>query len=106
MSPVTLDCQDVLTVCLSVQACYIVQKLLPEQWEEVPERKKDYIAEPKPNGYRSLHCTVRLPPVTIDCEQAESGEASEQCSLQGGPTCELQIRTQSKSLMSHTRSHV
>ena len=81
---------------LAVQACYVVQGLMTEHWEALPERQKDYIAEAKPNGYRSLHCTIRLPPVTVDCGAVEEGQATEECSLQGGPTCELQIRTQRK----------
>lgn len=78
-----------------MQACYVVQQLMAQHWEAQPDRQKDYIAEPKPNGYRSLHCTIRLPPVTVDCGETEDGHVTEECRLQGGPTCEVQIRTQS-----------
>lgn len=73
-----------------------------ELFEEITSRRKDYIAQPKDNGYQSLHCTVKLPPVTVECEGGYStgldDAALEECLLKEGPTCELQIRTQSKSL--------
>lgn len=82
-----------------VQACYVVASKAMELFEEITNRRKDYIAQPKDNGYQSLHCTVKLPPVTVECEGGYStGLDDEECLLKEGPTCELQIRTQSKSL--------
>ena len=74
-----------------------------ELFEELTARRKDYIACPKENGYQSLHCTVQLPTVTLECEGGQgiglNGIAPEECLPQAGPTCELQIRTQSEILV-------
>ncbi len=53
-------------VRLLPQACYRVRELASGLWERLAERDKDYIAAPKPNGYRSLHSTLRVPSVVLE----------------------------------------
>ncbi|KAK9842544.1 hypothetical protein WJX81_005255 [Elliptochloris bilobata] len=62
-----------------VQACYEVRAVAERLWPPLVARAKDYIAAPKPNGYQSLHVTLRVPGVTAA----------------GATSLELQIRTRS-----------
>lgn len=38
--------------------CYETLSIVHQQWEHVPHEFDDYIANPKPNGYRSIHTAV------------------------------------------------
>jgi len=42
----------------SVAQCYATLDVVHGLWKQVPEEYDDYIARPKPNGYRSLHTVV------------------------------------------------
>lgn len=72
------------------RACYRVREIIRSLWKEVPDRSKDYIAQPKPNGYRSLHMSVDI---------SENGNVR--------PLMEIQIRTAEMDMLAAggTASH-
>jgi GTP pyrophosphokinase/guanosine-3',5'-bis(diphosphate) 3'-pyrophosphohydrolase len=72
-------------ICSSDEECYRVLGVIHKRWRAVPGRFKDYISQPKSNGYRSIHTTVsgrnaRRVEVQIRTQQmhdvAESGIAA------------------------------
>ena len=55
------DVAGVRVICAYVDDIYAVAKTLIQQDDIELIARKDYIANPKPNGYRSLHLIVRVP---------------------------------------------
>jgi guanosine-3',5'-bis(diphosphate) 3'-pyrophosphohydrolase len=45
-------------IVASTEDCYRALGVLHTNWRMIPERFKDFISTPKPNGYRSIHTTV------------------------------------------------
>jgi ppGpp synthetase/RelA/SpoT-type nucleotidyltranferase len=56
---------------LAERACYRLQQLAEALWPPLAQRSKDYIARPKPNGYRSIHLTL-----AASAEEQQPGAAS------------------------------
>jgi guanosine-3',5'-bis(diphosphate) 3'-pyrophosphohydrolase len=45
-------------LCDDLGTCYLALGLIHASFPPIPDRIKDYVARPKPNGYQSLHTTV------------------------------------------------
>lgn len=45
-------------ICKTESDCYRILGAIHRRWRAVPGRFKDYISQPKSNGYRSIHTTV------------------------------------------------
>lgn len=71
------DLSGIRIICGSVENCYTLLGIAHSLWKPVGAGFRDYIARPKPNGYRSLHTSVMF----------DRGPD------EGGKTLEIQIRT-------------
>lgn len=76
-TPYLYDMPVIRIVLKSVEDCYKVVGMIHNRWKPQPNRFRDYIAVPKPNGYQSLHTTVFGP---------------------GGDLVDFQIRTEDMDL--------
>ena len=52
------DIYAVRIILDTVAECYTALGLIHDMYHPIPNRFKDYISTPKPNGYKSLHTTV------------------------------------------------
>jgi GTP pyrophosphokinase len=53
------DVRALRVIVADEKACYDALSVIHGRWVALPEEFDDYIARPKPNGYRSLHTVVR-----------------------------------------------
>ena len=55
------DVAGIRVICSFIDDIYAIADMLLKQDDVTLIRKKDYIQNPKPNGYRSLHLIVEIP---------------------------------------------
>jgi GTP diphosphokinase / guanosine-3',5'-bis(diphosphate) 3'-diphosphatase len=78
------DMYGVRIIVKDTAFCYTIHSILCEKFQTNPQRFKDYIREPKPNGYQSLHAQYTIANKSIEVQirttamdqQAENGIAS------------------------------
>ncbi len=74
------DVRAVRVVVDSIAECYVVLGLVHAQWRHINKEFDDYIANPKENGYQSLHTAVYGPygkPVEIQIRTKQMDEFAE-----------------------------
>ena len=75
------DVQAVRVLVANVNDCYRVLGVVHTSWPHIPSELDDYIANPKENGYRSIHTTV-IGPVGKNLEvQIRTWEMHEEAEL-------------------------
>ena len=52
------DSNAIRVLVPEVTDCYMVLGIVHDLWEQIPKEFDDYIHNPKPNGYRSIHTAV------------------------------------------------
>ncbi len=68
------DIAALRVIVKTVEDCYSVLGVIHSLWRPIPGEFKDYIAFPKPNGYRSLHTTLLTPEAGIVEMQVRTDE--------------------------------
>lgn len=63
------DVAGVRVICNYIDDIYTVADLLTSQDDVKLVKRKDYIREPKPNGYRSLHLVIQTPVYLSDSKE-------------------------------------
>lgn len=55
------DLRAVRVIVEDQETCFQVEALVHDEWLHIPEEYDNYIANPKPNGYKSIHTVVLGP---------------------------------------------
>lgn len=68
------DIAGIRVICSYIDDIYLLAEALTKQDDIRLIRKKDYIKNPKPNGYRSLHLIVSVPIFFAECTKEVKAE--------------------------------
>lgn len=74
------DIRGVRIIVESIHDCYAALDAIYTLWEPIPEEFDDYVARPKPNGYRSIHTAIigpRKKPLEIQIRTQEMNQIAE-----------------------------
>jgi putative GTP pyrophosphokinase len=63
------DIAGIRVICSFIDDIYAIAEMLEKQDDIIVIDKEDYISNPKPNGYRSLHMDVEIPVFFSDKKQ-------------------------------------
>jgi GTP diphosphokinase / guanosine-3',5'-bis(diphosphate) 3'-diphosphatase len=67
------DLVAVRVITKNIEDCYLVLSILKNNFVEVPNRYKDYVSNPKKNGYQSIHLNAFIYPQELpDLDQKTS----------------------------------
>ncbi len=75
------DIRALRILVTSVKDCYAALGVVHSLWRHIPHEFDDYIASPKPNGYRSLHTAVVGPGGKIMEVQIRTSQMHEEAEL-------------------------
>ena len=74
------DVRAVRIICERIQDCYAALGVVHTLFKHIPSEFDDYVANPKPNGYQSIHTVVLGPagrPVEIQIRTREMHQNAE-----------------------------
>jgi len=61
-----MDIAGIRVICYFVEDIYNLAELVKKQMDLIVIKERDYISNPKPNGYRSYHMVVGVPVYYLD----------------------------------------
>lgn len=95
------DIAGIRIICCYISDVYAVAELLMLHEEFKILKIKDYIKNPKPNGYRSLHIIINVPVYTSNCKKTVPVEIQiRTIAMDFWASLEHQLRYKSKSSIS------
>jgi len=97
------DLVAVRIVVPTVEDCYKVLGIIHQMWKPLPGRIKDYIAQPKPNSYQSLHSTIFGPKKTMVEFQIRTQEMHQQAEF--GIAAHWRYKQMGKGYMSRLKGY-